>query len=455
MEGIKYVQKNRLVVDTSSVDENAPLQAEGSNAIVTDNEIWFDPSIIDISDLNIEEQIGEWNASSHGDTDYPPPVLNTYRSRENSELNNQYGFVCGVISYRTSEYVIRTPSSITGDDIIFYEGDDKFWSLLNSRLDEDFQSPLQIYSSYTSGSSTIYYRAIPDLVGWAVASRVNVGNRKPITNAEMTLRDSGENHIGGEGAAKLRFYNRTMILAPGQLYNTYQNLSFSTSDGNVYSFRPNFTGNNGVLPVGLVMLRDIVDKTKQAPLNNLNNFGIYGFTIVMPIFLEPSQVVRGFSLGKEIFVVGNGLKVEVFFAISKTSRSEIDKSCGLSNRNLGDGQPGRLDVLFRGGNGELLIGNQQDAVIPGTESNTVLNCTNIYHDVVDFSVSGACNGAFYFTTEITYDMGVKYLVFGMRPYDINGNGKEYPPKSNPYGTDTSYLGNYALIDITDKKFYLL
>lgn len=451
MEGIKYVQKNRLVVDTESSGENAPLKAEGSNAIVTENEIWFDPSIIDVSNLNIEEQIGEWNASSHDSDEYPPSFLETYRERERSALNNQYGFVCGVISYRTSEYVVYGTLSIDGTDFIFYEGDDKFWSLLNSRLDEDFQSPLIISSSFVSSGSTIYYSSIPDLVGWAVGA---VG--KPQTNAGMVIRNYGENYITGENVAKLRFYNKTMILAPGQLYNTYEaGTDRYDYDRNIYSFKPNFTGNNGVLPVGLVMLRDVLDKTKQPPFNNLNNFGIYGFTIVMPFFIEPSQVVRGFSLGKEIFVVGNGLKAEVFFAVSTTSRSEIDKSCGLSNRNLGNGQPGRLDVLFHGGNGELLIGNEQNAVIPGTETNTVLECTNVYHGIVDFSVPGNTNGVFYFNSSITYDMGVKYLVFGMRPYDINGNGKEYPPTENPYGTDTSYLGNYALIDISDKKFYLL
>jgi len=451
MEGIKYVQKNRLVVGTPSNDENAPLRAEGSNAIVTENEIWFDPSIIDVSNLNIEEQIGEWNASSHDSDEYPPPFLEAYRQRERSALNNQYGFVCGVISYRTSEYLISGTESISGTDIIFYEGDDKFWSLLNSRLDEDFQSPLTISSSFVSSGSTIYYSSIPDLVGWAVGASIN-----PTTNAEMRLRNGGMNYITGENAAKLRFYNKTMILAPGQLYNTYQGgIRVYSDDHNIYSFQPHFTGNNSVLPVGLVMLRDVIDKTKQPPFNNLNNFGIYGFTIVMPFFIEPSQVVRGFSLGKEIFVVGNGLKAEVFFAVSTTPRSGIDKSCGLSNRNLGNGQPGRLDVLFNGGNGELLIGNEQNAVIPGTETNTVLECTNVYHGIVDFSVPGNTNGVFYFNSSITYDMGVKYLVFGMRPYDINGNGKEYPPSENPYGTDTSYLGNYALIDISDKKFYLL
>ena len=452
MEGIKYVQKNRLVVGVDSNEDNAPLKAEGSNAIVTENEIWFDPSIIDASDLNLEEQIGEWNASSHNEyDDYPPPFLETYRVREYSALTNQYGFVCGVISYRTSEYVVSVPSVIDGDDIIFYEGDEKFWSLLNSRLDDDFQSPLIISSNYVSSGSTIAYGSIPDLVGWAVGT---FGTR-PHTNAQMRLSSLGIKHITGENAAKLRFYNRTMILAPGQLYNTYQARTGTDEDGAVYSFKPKFTGNNGVLPVGLVMLRDVIDKTKQPPFNNLNNFGIYGFTIVMPFFIEPSQVVRGFSLGKEIFVVGNGLKAEVFFAVSTTSRSEIDKSCGLSNRNLGNGQPGRLDVLFHGGNGDLLIGNEQGFVNPGTETNVVLNCVNVYHEVIDFSIVGNTNGAFYFNTPITYDMGVKYLVFGMRPYDINGNGKEYPPNENPYGTDTSYLGNYALIDISSKKFYLL
>lgn len=487
MDGIKYVHKNRLVVESESSDENASLVAEGANSIVTENVIWFDPTVLDVSSRwNVEASCSSWNSTVHEDGNYPPAVFVNVNSYNNSELNNQYGFVCGVISYRTSEYVIKE-RTYSGDvivgDAIYYDGNDKFWSLFNSRLDEDFQSPFCVVlgssSSYSSswssnvfipGGYDYYFSSfIPDVIPTVDSKMFPKDQQLPaksagpyywhVNNAGLwggSAANGGVNDLHGKSLAELRFYNRTMILNPGQRYNTYdttypRNRSDSAEKRGLYSFEPNFTGNHGVLPVGLVMLRDIVTTSLNRPLNN---FGVYGFTIVMPFFIEPSQVVRGFSLGKELFVVGSGLKAEVFFAVSTTIRSEFVKASGLSNRNLGDGKPGRLDVLFKGGNGELLIGNQNSYTEPPTD-NEVLNCTNVYHDIVDFSVPGGCNGVFYFKNTITYDMGVRYLVFGMRPYDINGNGKEYPPKENPFGTDTSYLGNYALVDISDKKFYLI
>ena len=442
MEGIKYVQINRIVVDPESADENSPLSAEGSNSIVTENEIWFNPPIPDFSDF--ENTVNEYNelVADGNWTEAAGSSMYNYLTWYDvaSKYSNQYGFVCGVISYRTSQYVVSNLTIVNEDGSLnypideifdFYDGTEEFWYLQNSKLNSNAQFPER--SPYSSSTMPVGCQPI------GVDARPRYYQDNPNNEAEKILPFLSW--------GKLSFYNRSRILCPNQPIaipcNDLVEMTIHTTLLNL--FKPNFTGNNGILPVGLVMLRDIVLKTTQ---QNLNNFGEYGFVIVMPLFIEPSQVVRGLSLGKEIFVVGNGLKAEVFFAITTDNHS--DYNCVISNANLGYRENGNLDVLFSGKNGELRLSSSTNPL--GDET---ISCKNVFHEVRDFSVPGNTNGVFYFNSNITYDMGVTYLVFGMRPYDINGNGKEYPPKENPYGTDTSFLGNYALIDISDKKFYLL
>ncbi len=432
MEGIKYVQKNRIVVDTASQDENSALVAEHSNSIVTENPIWFDPPHPDFSDLNA--MVDNWNATPKEQrTQQMWDAIADYNSFRD-KYYSKFGYSCGVISYltsgafRNSGLRFGVNSLLSAPPWVFpYVGDEQFWYLQNFNLENHWGMFYYDCGICKNLISEILY---DDVIG-----------------------NTQERYLSGMDWRKLGFYNRSRIMALGQPYisspiDELTDITVRMAQGQMYNFMPNFTGNKGVLPVGLVMLRDIILKTTN---ENLNNFGIYGFVIVMPFFIEPSQVVRGFSLGKEIFVVGNGLKAEVFLG-TITENRELNCCC-ISNQNLNsDINSGGLSNLFNGNDGKLRFSS---SIAVDDRTYEDIDCKNVCHEIVDFSVPGSCNGVFYFKSPITYDMGVKYLVFGMRPYDINGNGKEYPQSTNPYGTDTSFLGNYALIDISAKKFYLI
>lgn len=491
--GLKYFSENRIIFDSSSLSaENAAIIAGESNSVVSMFPAFFEPNVPEFSDVaalvtDLNDPLRDIKPTFDDNFNIMlyPGTSSASAINIPEKYGNNYGFISGVISYATKSLWAPDDGTIPVHDM-------KFWYMVNSYLKHNMSMGVDgiiVGENEAEGGEN-------EVEGGIVNSQCFQINE---FNGELPEGVS----LSEDSLAKMGFYSHSVMLAPNEPvviphYDDSENKITYTQ------FSPHWTGNRGCLPVGLVMNRDIVRtriENGSQVTESYNNFSVYGFVTVFPFYSESQQIIYGLSLGKDLFKIGQGLRVEVFLASIVSDNlfgNDIvfngKKYCYLSGRNLvtkvdvnnaetssnnaeasstnveaSSGGPssslasadsliyGQLENLFSGGSGgkdtsyTLIFSCDNNA-----EHNIALKCKVIYHSIID---TNNWNGVFMFDNAIKVkDDGemsnVRHVVLGMRPYDINGiNGKRVPPDSNPYATDETFCGNYMLVDISDKKFY--